>query len=165
MEIASTVLDLANGEDAASIARMSRDEIERGLDWRWRPPAIRRLIGNPETTVLCARCRIETKPWMVGGRTVLGGFGIMEYGLDRAHLVLLAVAPRLRRQGVARRILGWLEKSARTAGIGEIRLEVRANNSGARKFYVAQGYRVGDHLPGFYQGRAAAYRMWKELRY
>ena len=156
VEITATDFSLARLEDAARIARLSRDEIERGLDWRWRPPAIRRLIAHPETAVLCAWCR-------VGGEDVLGGFGIMEFGLDRAHLVLLAVVPSLRRQGLARRLLGWLEKSARTAGIREVRLEVRADNRGARKFYAASGFTRGDYMPGFYQGREAAYRMTKKL--
>ncbi|MDE0177149.1 MAG: GNAT family N-acetyltransferase [Gammaproteobacteria bacterium] len=160
MELASTVLDLANSEDAASIARLSRDEIERGLDWRWRPPAIRRLIAAPEVAVLCARCRIESS---TENLVLLGGFGVMEFGLDRAHLVLLAVEPRLRRRGLARRMLRWLEKSARTAGIGEIDLEVRADNSGARQFYLVEGFSRGEYLPGYYQGRAAAYRMNKKL--
>ena len=160
MEIASTVLDLASRDDAASIARLSRDEIERGLDWRWRPPAIRRLIADPEVAVLCARCRIESRS---AAGILLGGFGIMEFGNDRAHLVLLAVEPGLRRRGLARRILCWLEKSARTAGIGEIRLEVRVDNTGARQFYAVEGFRRGDYLPGFYQGRKSAYRMIKTL--
>ena len=110
---AATQLELASVEDAVPIARLSRDEIEHGLEWRWQPPAILRLIARPETAVLCARCRF-------GGASVLGGFGVMEFGLERAHLVLLAVAPRLRRRGVARQILAWLEKSADTAGVGEI---------------------------------------------
>ena len=144
MELASTVLDLASREDAAPIARLSRDEIERGLGWRWQPPAIRRLIADPEVAVL-------------------GGFGIMEFGFDRAHLVLLAVEPKLRRRGLARRILRWLEKSARTAGVDEIRLEVRAGNTGARQFYEVEGFRRGGYLPGFYQGRESAYLMTKKL--
>ena len=160
MELASTVLDLANSDDAASIARLSRDEIERGLDWRWRPPAIRRLIAAPEVAVLCARCRIESS---AENLELLGGFGVMEFGLDRAHLVLLAVEPKLRRRGLARRMLRWLEKSARTAGIGEIDLEVRADNSGARRFYLVEGFSPGEYLPGYYQGLAAAYRMNKKL--
>lgn len=164
METASTVLGLAHGNDAASIARMSRDEIERGLDWRWRPLAIRRLIAAPEVAVLCAKCRIERQTLPVGERNFLGGFGIMEYGLDRAHLVLLAVDPKLRRQGLARRLVRWLEKSARAAGISQVRLEVRADNSGARQFYVNEGFRLGEYLPDFYQGRASAYRMSKDLR-
>lgn len=154
MALAATELSLARLEDAPRIARLSRDEIERGLDWRWRPPAIRRLIAHPETAVLCARCRVD-------GEELLGGFGIMEFGLDVAHLVLLAVEPRLRRQGLARRLLGWLEKSACTAGIREIRLEVRADNRDAHKFYEVLGFVRGDYMPGFYQGKVAAYRMTK----
>lgn len=160
MELASTVLDLANGEDAASIARLSRDEIERGLDWRWQPPAIRRLIAAPEIAVLCARCRVASSAKTV---QMLGGFGVMEFGVDRAHLVLLAVEPKLRRRGLARRMLRWLEKSAQIAGIGEIDLEVRADNTGARQFYRVEGFSRGEYLPGYYQGREAAYRMSKKL--
>ncbi|MCE2460117.1 MAG: GNAT family N-acetyltransferase [Pseudomonadales bacterium] len=160
MELASTVLDLANSEDAATIARLSRDEIERGLDWRWRPPAIRRLIASPEVAVLCARCRVVSSAKTV---EFLGGFGVMEFGLDRAHLVLLAVEPGLRRRGLARRMLRWLEKSALAAGIAEIDLEVRADNTGARQFYLVEGFNRGEYLPGYYQGRLAAYRMNKKL--
>lgn len=162
MELASTVLDLASREDAAPIARLSRDEIERGLGWRWQPPAIRRLIADPEVAVLCARCRVRS-PSSPSANTLLGGFGIMEFGFDRAHLVLLAVEPKLRRRGLARRILRWLEKSARTAGVDEIRLEVRAGNTGARQFYEVEGFRRGGYLPGFYQGRESAYLMTKKL--
>ena len=157
MDVPVTELALATADDAAPIARLSRDEIEHGLPWRWRPPAIRRLIASPETAVVCARCRVD-------GKDTLGGFGVMEFGLDRAHLVLLAVAPSVRRRGIAQRILRWLERSAVTAGISEVRLEVRASNRGARKFYTTQGYRRGDYLRGFYQGREAAYRMSKKLR-
>ncbi len=160
MELDSTVLDLASSEDAAPIARLSRDEIERGLDWRWRPSAIRRLIAARDVAVLCARCRVASS---AKTDEFLGGFGVMEFGLDRAHLVLLAVEPRLRRRGLARRMLHWLEKSARTAGIGEIDLEVRADNTGARQFYLVEGFRRGEYLPGYYQGREAAYRMRKRL--
>ncbi len=156
MDTVATSLGLATVADAAVIARLSRDEIERGLSWRWRPAAIRHLINDPETTVLRARCRR-------GVTTVVGGFGIMEFGLERAHLILLAVAPRLRRQGLASGILHWLEGSAITAGIGEIRLEVRADNGGAQKFYIAEGFQRGGYMPGFYQDRVAAYRMTKKL--
>lgn len=156
MGVVSTTLELATPRDATAIARLSRNEIERGLPWRWRPNAIRRLIVDAETVVLCARCDI-------GGATVLGGFAAMEFSDERAHLVLLAVAPALRRQGLARALLRWLEKSARTWGAPEIRLEVRANNTGAHKFYAVEGYERGRYLRGFYQGIESAYRMRKKL--
>ena len=154
-------LALATSADAAPIARLSRDEIERGLDWRWQPPAIARLIAQADTTVLCAH---RTGPRLAEVPGPLVGFGIMEFGDDRAHLLLLATAPGVRRQGLARRIVGWLEKSARTAGLAEIRLEVRCGNTGAQRFYDALGFERQHYLPGFYQGREAAYRMAKPLR-
>ena len=156
VDIVPTTLGLATVQDADAIARLSRQEIEHGLPWRWRPDAIRRLIAAPETSVLCARCEI-------GGETTLGGFAAMEFSDERAHLVLLAVEPALRRKGMARALLRWLEKSARVWGAPEIRLEVRVGNTGAQKFYIVEGYRRGRYLPGFYQGVESAYRMVKKL--
>lgn len=161
MNAAAPPLALATTADAAAIARLSRDEIERGLPWRWQPAAVARLIAAENTVVLCARETAgDTRD---EDEAPLAGFGVMEFGEREAHLVLLAVAPRRRRQGVARHILGWLEKSARTAGLSEIRLEVRAGNRGAQRFYAELGFRRRRYLPGFYQGREAAYRMVKAL--
>ena len=162
MNAAAPPLALATTADAAAIARLSRDEIERGLPWRWQPAAVARLIAAENTVVLCAR-ELAGDDALAEDEAPLAGFGVMEFGEREAHLVLLAVAPRRRRQGVARHILGWLEKSARTAGLSAIRLEVRAGNRGAQRFYAKLGYRRRRYMPGFYQGREAAYRMVKAL--
>ena len=157
MELASTELGLATREDAPTIAAMSRDYIERGLDWRWRVPAIEHLIASPSTVVLCARARSAT------GKVIVG-FGIMQYTLEEAHLILLAVLPRVRRRGLARALLAWLEKTAVVAGVGKIKLEVRERNSGARTFYRNQGYESGRLIPRYYDGLETAVRMAKKLR-
>lgn len=157
MELASTELGLATREDAPTIAAMSRDYIERGLDWRWRVPAIENLIASPDTVVLCARASTTT------GKVVVG-FAIMQYTLEEAHLILLAVLPRVRRRGLARALLAWLEKTAVVAGVGNIKLEVRERNSGARKFYRNQGYKSGRSIPRYYDGLETAVRMAKKLR-
>ena len=155
--MASRELVLATREDAPTLAAMSRDYIERGLGWRWRVPAIENLIASPDTVVLCART-----PRTPGNAIV--GFGIMRYALEEAHLILLAVRPRMRRRGLAREMLAWLEKTADTAGIGKIELEVRERNSGARKFYRKQGYESGPSIPRYYDGIETAVRMAKKLR-
>ena len=157
MALASVTLELARRIDAKPIALMSRDEIEQGLEWRWRTPAIRAFINDPEACVLCARCRLNE-------REFLGGFGIMQFGAEVAHLNLLAVDPRLRRQGLGERLLSWLETSAVTAGLYRIDLEVRANNAGARRFYEELGYKASRTIRGYYQGREAALKMHKKLR-
>ncbi len=156
-ELISTELGLAVTAEAPVIARMSRDYIERGLEWRWRTPAILAMIRDADTVVLCARRKDDAG-------VHVGGFGIMQFGLETAHLNLLAVTPRLRRQGLAGQLLDWLETTADLAGIKHITLEVRAKNSGARAFYRTRGYQDLEYVPRYYSGREAAFRMRRKLR-
>jgi [ribosomal protein S18]-alanine N-acetyltransferase len=146
-------LRLARIADAPGIARMSRELIEMGLGWTYNPPRIARLIADRETLTLVAEDRLG-----------LAGFAILQFGEEHAHLVLLAVQPRCRRQGVARQLLGWLLESARAAGIAELGLELRAGNAGARAFYRALGFSDAGLLPDYYGRRETALRMVRVLR-
>lgn len=145
-------LRLARPADAAAIAALSRDLIEYGLRWRWRPKRVAASIRAPEANVLVARIHDN-----------VAGFAIMRYGDDDAHLDLLAVAPPYQRAGVGRQLLEWLEKCAVVAGIFNVTLEVRAANQGAQLFYQRTGYRTLVELPGYYQGVEAAIRMGRDL--
>ena len=132
------------------MARMSRRLIERGLVWRWTGPRISDALRDAETASVAARD---------GGGLL--GFALMQYEFScrEAHLLLLAVAPRVRRRGLGRALLDWLEKLARVGGILRVGLEVRADDPGAQAFYRQLGYREIDRLPGYYQGRVDAVRM------
>lgn len=145
-------LRLARPADAAAIARLSRDQIEYGLRWRWTPKRVAASIRAPDVNVLVACVREN-----------MAGFAIMRYGDDDAHLDLLAVAPPYRRAGVGRQLLEWLEKCAVVAGIFSVALEVRAGNEGAQRFYESMGYRTLAHLPSYYQNTEAALRMGRDL--
>ena len=145
-------LRLARPVDATTIANLSRDLIEYGLQWRWKPLRIAASIRAPNVNVLVARIHDN-----------IAGFAIMRYGDADAHLDLLAVAPPYRRLGVGRQLLEWLEKCAVVAGIFSVALEVRAENEGAQLFYKRMGYRTLVHLPGYYQGIEAALRMGRDL--
>lgn len=148
----SIVFRPAAPRDATAIALMSRDLVEDGLGWRYTPARIAASIRHRDTMVLVAE---------VDGQ--VGAFAIMEFGDERAHLVLLAVRPRFQRRGLARRMILWLEKSARTAGIVTVTLELRAANRGARALYHALGYREVARLPRYYSGRETAVRMAHDL--
>ena len=139
---------------------MSRDEIEQGLQWRWRPEAIRAMIRERESSVIVVRLKTPLADAPPG---TLVGFAAMRFGYETAHLNLLAVDPRCRRQGLGREMLDWLELSARTAGLARIDLEVRARNGGAQTFYRDAGFAAGKTVPGYYQGQEAALRMHKWL--
>jgi [ribosomal protein S18]-alanine N-acetyltransferase len=152
---------LAEAGDARAIAEMSRDFIESGLGWRYDPASIQRALRRRETTVLVAS---ERPTYVAGERPALSGFAIMDYGDERAHLVLLAVQPVLRRRGIGRRLVDWLMESAVIAGMASVHLELRADNEAARRFYRALGFSETVLMPRYYNGREAAMRMIRVLR-
>jgi len=131
---------------------MSRLHIEYGLNWRWTPAKVRWHIDDKDTMVLIA-----------SREGVMAGFAIMRFGDHQAHLFLLAVRPDFRRTGIGRSMMEWLEKSCRTAGIQAIRLEVRASNRAALRFYGQLGYRFLGQVAGYYDRREAAVIMAHSL--
>ena len=152
---------LAEAGDARAIAEMSRDFIESGLGWRYDPASIQRALRRRETTVLVAS---ERPTYVAGERPALSGFAVMDFGDERAHLVLLAVQPVLRRRGIGRRLVDWLMESAVIAGMASVHLELRADNEAARRFYRALGFSETVLMPRYYNGREAAMRMIRVLR-
>ena len=150
--IAKHNIGLALLSDASAISKMSRDYVERGLGWGWTPTRVVRSIRDRATNVAVVR---------EAGNVL--GFGIMKYGDDVAHLLLLAVHQTQRRKGLAAALLHWLESTARAAGIEAIRAEARAPNRAARAFYRGSGYREVEVLSGYYRGVEDAVRMEKRL--
>lgn len=148
----SFIVHLATRADAADIAALSRDEIERGLAWSWTEGRVLRAIGHRDTNVAIVR-----------EHGSLVGFGIMCYREEVAHLLLFSVRPSHRRQGVGRLLLEWLERVARDAGIRRIQLECRRDNSAARNFYAEHGYHELAIAKGYYQGVEDAIRLEKWL--
>lgn len=147
-------LRVASPADAYSIAVMSRELIEAGLDgWSWAPDRVARSIRARDTTVLVA----EVQDHLIG-------FAIMNFGDSQAHLSLLAVKPSHQRCGVARQMMSWLEESALVAGIEIINLELRATNDAARSFYRALGFTEATYIPGYYHGVETALKMARDIR-
>jgi ribosomal-protein-alanine N-acetyltransferase len=145
-------IGLAVADDAAHIALMSRDLIEHGLGWRWTPPRILKAIRDPVTNVAVAR---------IQGKLV--GFALMQYKDDEAHLLLLAINPACRRNGIGTALMAWLEACALTAGIGFIYLEARARNDEARAFYRRLGYSEVKRVRGLYAEHEDGVRLAKDL--
>ena len=148
----SLVLRAAHVSEAGAIATMSRLQVEYGLNWRWTPARVRKQIRDPDTMVLVASVAGDMQ-----------GFAIMKFLDDDAHLFLLAVQSKRQGRGIGRALVEWLEKSCRTAGIQRIRLEVRASNKPARRFYEKLGYRFLSQIGGYYEKREAAVVMAKSL--
>ena len=146
-------ISLALPSDAMSIAQLSRDAIEYGLSWRWTARRVARSIRDSETNVVVAR-----------RSSAFLGFAILKYEEDESHLLLMAVSPLHRRQGVASVMLTWLEETIRAAGISSIQLETRSRNDEALAFYRRHGFQDAGLYPGYYEGVEDARRMVKDMR-
>ena len=151
--IADVTIRLARLADAAEIAAMSRDYIERGLPWTWTEDRVARAIVDLETNVA-----------VVGDSGAVTAFGIMFHTADDAHLLLFAVRAARRRAGLGSAILRWLEDAARAAGATRIRVEVRRDNVAARTFYNEHGYHERVIKPHMYSGVVAGIKLEKWLR-
>ena len=153
MKLADITLRLARRSDVPILAAMSRDLIETGLGWHYRPERVAKFLEDPETATVVA-CDRE--------RTV--GFAIMQLFDERAHLVLLAVRPSHQQRGIGRRLTDWLVASATTAGVASVHVELRADNRAAFALYRTTGFAETLRLQGYYRGRETAIRMMRLLR-
>ena len=155
----------AEPRDAQAIATMSRDFIESGLGWKYDAARVLRAMRDRDTLAVVA---CEGAKGAAARSGAVAGFAIMEFGDERAHLVLLAVRPSHRRLGIGQRMLEWLLESARVAGMASIHLELRAGNDAARRFYRAMGFYETVLVPGYYRSgegrKEGALRMLRVLR-
>src|SRR5688572_5401013 len=90
--------------DAPAIAHLSRDLIETDLPWSWTPRRVAGLMRQRESAAIIA---------VDGNR--LAGFILAQFGDESVHIALLGVAKEYRRQGVGRRLVQWVEDTARVA--------------------------------------------------
>jgi [ribosomal protein S18]-alanine N-acetyltransferase len=140
-------------QDAQTMAQMSRELIEAGLNWRYTPARIAALMRERESMAVVA----------CDGQRV-AGFAIMHFGDEHAHLALLAVRADQQRRGVGRRLHGWLLQSASVAGMVSIGVELRADNAVAHQFYLGLGFCEAGLVPHYYDGHIAARQMRLRLK-
>ncbi len=130
------------------MASLSRREIEHGLPWSWTPTRIKRFLALSSSNA-----------YVVDIDGQFAGFSISSLGDARAHLVLLAVEPKWRKQGIGKILLDWQVQAARTAGLTDMSLEVRSMNKVAQLFYAAAGFSRIRSLPKYYCGIEDAVRF------
>jgi ribosomal protein S18 acetylase RimI-like enzyme len=147
------VLSLARLGDAPAIASMSRYFIESGLPWSWTPRRVAGLIRQRDCLAVVAKAQRD-----------MIGFVLAQFGTDGVHIALLGVKEGHRRQGVAKRLIAWVEESAVVAGLFQVRLEVRQINRNARRFYASLGYTESGLVTNYYSGREDAIRLSRDLR-
>ena len=80
------------------------------------------------------------------------GFSLHRTIADEAELLLLAVAPEYRRQGIGRMLLHQFMDHGRHSGVSRVHLEVREGNP-AVIMYRAAGFSVAGRRRKYYRGR------------
>ena len=82
----------------------------------------------------------------------LAGFSLFRTVADEAELLLLAVEPNHRRQGIGRMLLDHFMDRASDIGASRVHLEVREGNP-AVIMYRQAGFNMAGRRPKYYRGR------------
>lgn len=80
------------------------------------------------------------------------GFALLRQAYDEEELLLFAVDPKLRRQGLGTKLLAGIKTDAIARGIRRVVLEMRRGNS-AEVLYLAQHFVCVGTRPNYYRDR------------
>jgi ribosomal-protein-alanine N-acetyltransferase len=83
------------------------------------------------------------------GRSVVG-YASMWALPDAAHVIMVAVLPEWRCQGIGRRLMLGLIQHARELDTPAVTLEVRVSNTAARRLYQDLGFRMVGRRVAYY---------------
>jgi ribosomal-protein-alanine N-acetyltransferase len=89
-------------------------------------------------------------PGVFGLLHPLGGMILARVTADEAEILTLAVAPEIRRQGVARSLLAGAMAASREQAARTMVLEVAIGNAAARALYAQAGFVEAGRRPRYY---------------
>lgn len=120
------------GAEAAPLLAALHAAAEAGRAWP--ADAYARLLATPGVFAIADAC----------------GFVLARIAADEAEILMLAVLPASRRQGLGRRLLDQAILHAAGAGARAMFLEVAATNRAARSLYEAAGFAVVGRRARYY---------------
>ncbi|MFC4779603.1 ribosomal protein S18-alanine N-acetyltransferase [Paenibacillus sp. GCM10023252] len=92
------------------------------------------------------------------------GYGGMWVIIDEAHVTNIAIRRDYRGQGLGKRLLMELQRTAVFFGASRMTLEVRVSNQIAQQLYVKLGFQPSGVRPKYYSDNGEdALIMWAEL--
>jgi [ribosomal protein S18]-alanine N-acetyltransferase len=92
------------------------------------------------------------------------GFCLTYHLPYEAELLMVAVAPAMRRHGIARHLVEDAANTARAAKLQALFLEVREDNMAARALYASRGFQVIGRRKDYYKGQDKVLRPAVTLR-
>lgn len=130
-------------ESAAVLAALHADAFAGQSDEVWTEKSLRELLAMPGALALLA---------LQGGDPV--GFILLRQAADEAEIITLAVQPRARRAGIARRLLTVGLDKMTGRGALHCFLEVAETNDTARALYASAGFVEVGRRPAYYRDAA-----------
>jgi tRNA threonylcarbamoyladenosine biosynthesis protein TsaB len=130
-------------ESAAVLATLHADGFAGQSDEVWTEKSLRELLAMPGALALLA---------LQGGDPV--GFLLLRQAADEAEIITLAVQPRARRAGIARRLLTVGLDKMTGRGALHCFLEVAETNDAARALYASAGFVEVGRRPAYYRDAA-----------
>ncbi len=142
---------VATAEIAPALAALH----EQAFDEPWSANEIATLMRSPGVFAFCAS---------LAGKAA--GFILCRVAADEAEVLTLAVAPAMRRRGVAGALLDEAMAAALASGARAVFLEVGTDNPDAEALYRARGFVEVGRRPGYFArptGVVAALIMRRDL--
>ena len=97
--------------------------------------------------------------------TQQAGFSLCRAAGPEVELLLIAVSPQARRQGIGQRLLLRAQEDAVARGATEIFLEVREDNHAAKYLYERAGFSQVGRRPDYYSGKDGSRRAAITMRF
>lgn len=135
----SVIIEAAGMNDLPDVMRVMSLAFDRRFGESWTAGQCMGLLAMPHCGLSIAR----------DGAAV--GFAIWRCVLDECELMLLAVVPSMRRNGIGRSLLDHIMAEARGHGARTLHLEVRANNPAIALYSSAGLVEIGLR-PCYYRG-------------
>jgi len=118
----------------------------------WSPHALALLLAQPDCVAFLAEAE----------NGALLGFVLLRRAADEAEILTLGVAPGARRRGLAQRLLAaglaWLGPA-----VGQLFLEVGADNAAARALYAGLGFHAVGRRAKYYADGSDAVVLRRDL--
>lgn len=145
MQPTLTSLTAGTAEDLDQVIDVMKAAFDEQFGEGWTRSQCAGILPMPGVRLVVAR---------KDGGTV-AGFSLARNVADEAELLLIAVRPEHRHQGIGRLLLEEFLDRSRNGGIRSVHLEVRDGNP-ALMMYRSAGFEDVGRRPGYYSGRGGA---------
>lgn len=88
---------------------------------------------------------------------------VSDHGIPIGHIKDIAVEPDRQREGIGRTLLSHGLTRLATAGVRQVKLEVRRSNQAARSLYESFGFEIHHVRSGYYDDGEDAYVMVRRM--